>query len=176
MAEKSVLTAEDIKVGSIETLIEVASKQRATEYQLGRTGWRDFMFLRNTLKTDDMIEAKWLGQEDWRNTWKKSNGTFDAPDMWKESTYDECVEWSFDVNKLVLTVKMWDGDMLNGYRANERCMWQFRVTQHDTKLFDTLLEPMIMARLARIAADKYEEELNRKHKAAIEKILKGMFE
>jgi len=161
---------------TIQTLIEVARKQKVTEYHLGRSGWRDFIFLRNTLKPVDMIEAKWLGSSTYRNTWKNRDGSFDLPDMWKESTYEECVKWFFDVNKLVLTVKMWDGEMLDGSPTSERCLWQFRVALDDTKLFETLLEPVIMSRLARIAADKYEEELDRKHKAAIEKILNGMFE
>jgi hypothetical protein len=89
------------------------------------------------LKTP-MLMAQWEGSDSWKN---KKPENWRPPEMIKESTYEDCVQWiaSAQDNIVVMTVTVWQGDSFKGYPTYKRASWAFEVTDaHTGILYDVL--------------------------------------
>lgn len=139
-------------------------KAQVSDWPLRGTGWSAFMCIRQAFKPGDVVSAEWL---DYRRGNQK---LWPAPNMWKESTYDRCVLWSYDVNTRILTVQMSDGDF-DGYPTDTRCKWTFLVDEYAVGLIDTLLRPAAMSALGSAAWRAYEAKEEARVQAAVKKIV-----
>lgn len=66
------------------------------------------MRVRREVCPRDVKSSEW---RDYRSTYR---GKQDAPDIREETTYRDCVSWSFRPGKFLLEICMFDGDMMYG--------------------------------------------------------------
>lgn len=152
----------------IENLIRAAREEGLNEYVIGGRGWASLLILRKHLKQHDQISSKWLD-------YRAHIANFESePNMWNESTYDQCVHWSFDVHTLVLKVRMEDGDAYDGRPTRAFAEWKFRLTVHDEAIFEELINKCITNQLMEKAYRIYNAEQEARHHKAALKIFNKM--
>jgi hypothetical protein len=155
------------------TLTEITAalkRAKVDDFYLRGAGWNAFMTLRKAFKPTDVKTAVW---HDYRRGERSSHGRllWDAPDMWKESTYDECVQWQYAQKTRALTVSLYDGHNMDGRREELRCAWTFEVDEYSTLFIKELLEPKVMWALMFTAADEFDRREDEKRAAAITAIM-----
>lgn len=129
-------------------------------------GWRWIMLFRKALKPADQLTAVW---NDYRDKWGGDPG----PNFWKESTYEDCTNWSLDPVGKVLTIVMVEGDNMNGRRlADKGRTWTFNLPESFAEDFiDKHVKPMVMTHLKYAA----EVEFERREKVKRDLIVQGIF-
>ena len=127
------------------------TKAKISDWPLRGRGWNHFMIIRKAFKPADVTSAVWC---DYRG---QNPTLWGPPDMWKESTFDQCVVWEYNVETRELTVWMRNGDMLDGRPNDLRCKWTFIVDEYATTLVDELLTPEAMRSLGHAASAAYEK-------------------
>ncbi len=149
----------------VHQLIDIA-KQQGLSTLRGRGGRSAFKVLLS-LHKDTLITAEWL------NYRANIKGVY-PPDMWKEVTYDDCVEWAFCPTKQVISITMWDGDPFDGCPTDKRCRWQFSI-ERNQHVFDALVRPVILRRLKYLAVSMHEKEQLRLKELEVNKIMSSFF-
>lgn len=117
-------------------------------------GYKALMAFRAHLPQTDGHEAHWCGTSAWKNQLDRNgNLQWRRPDMWKESTFDNCVTWQFDVSPGDLIITMHNGDW-DGDPTDIRCTWTFEVRDNQA-VFDAYLTAQVLASLQTAAYDLY---------------------
>lgn len=150
-----------------ERAIELARLHKIERLSGGR--WSSIMLFRALLKRDMLVSAKWNDyQDNWRDHAK--------PDLWKESTYDECVRWEFDTKTLKLHIEFARGHMSDGspkwYEPKRE--WIFQITKHDDDLFAQLFTPQIVTTIKNKAYYEFKRREEERESRAITKIFNEM--
>ncbi|MGZ8924542.1 MAG: hypothetical protein ACXW2E_01535 [Nitrososphaeraceae archaeon] len=80
-------------------------------------GYEWLTLARQLSDTNPIVSSEWLN---YKRNWTQYNP---APDLKKESTYDNCVDCELNVcdNTIFMIITVWDGDLLDGHKVDERC-------------------------------------------------------
>ncbi len=151
----------------VHQLIDIAKQQGLCSGTLRGSGGRSAFKVLRSLHKDTLITAEWLDH-------RANIKCIDPPNPWKEVTYDDCVEWTFCPTKQVISVTMWDGDLVEGFPTDRRCRWQFSI-ERNQHVFDALVRPVILRRLKLLAISMHEKEQIRLKELEVNKIMSSLF-
>lgn len=122
---------------------------------LGDYLYADHRAFQAALKDRDPLEAKWHGY-----TWDGRQ----PPLLSKETSYEGCAAWELDVATMRLTLRLWNGDAVDGYRLDLRCSWVYQIFETDTGLIQKLFKPLLLAHAestAQADEDAYQAQLTK---------------
>jgi hypothetical protein len=141
--------------------------QHLADYSVIGLGWQAFSILRDCLLPENLATAEWKNY--------KSGMGFIAPDFWTETSYEDCLCWRYYPLTYTLEFTLFDGDNMTGVPENPRCCWEFKLTTECADVYKKLIAPAMIAKLRRKAKEQYEQELQKIHDEAINKIFEKMF-
>jgi hypothetical protein len=129
-------------------------------------------YLQNPLFNNcKILSSKWLDYH------KEYSNLYDNPKEQDGITYHGCTntefKYSVNMDKIIITHKVWDGNNLNGYRENVRCEFTLEFNKDCKDLMD-LLNNLIISEMEWKAKCAYNQELEDAKNKRIGEIFNGM--
>jgi len=133
--------------------------------------YNPYITVNDTWKAFVAARARALNVE-WQSEWLNNNANYsfiDPPDIKKESTYEECIDFDCKINDddvITLTITLWDGSLFDGSRISKRC--KFNCVLDEIPGF---LNEALNQQLKKIGESLYNKQEQIKKEREIERLI-----
>lgn len=124
------------------------------------------------LKTKNLLDCQWLNFK--RRVPGQKKDIWGPPDPEQETTYENCYQFTWDMDKRILRVKLYNGDMVYGDPTSERCEFSW-IVGDEHEYTASRVKKAVMDRLAGRAQRIFENREEARVKAEVTAIYNSFF-